>query len=67
MNTFRWVFVEVCHSFSLVNMRFVVKFIFFPFKFYKKMYFVICKMCSVHGKFITEFYFFFNSHACSLG
>ena len=59
MNTFRWVFVEVlCQSFTFVNMRFVVKIVFFPIKFYKKIYF--------HGKFITEFYFFFYSHICFL-
>ena len=28
-------------------------------KFYNKIY--------LHGKLITEFYFFFNSHTCSLG
>ena len=61
MNTFRWVFVEDYVSFNFVNMRFVVKEgIFFPIKFYKKIYF--------HGKFITEFsYFFFYFHICSLG
>ena len=63
MSTSRWVFVEVfqiCHNFNYVNMRFVVKVIFFPIKFYKKIYF--------HGKFVTEFfYFFFYSHICSLG
>ena len=42
-------------SFNFVNMRFVVKVIFFSIKFYKNIYF--------HGKFITEFcYFFFFSH-----
>ena len=39
------------HSFNFVNMRFVVKVIFFPIKFYKKIYF--------HGNFITKFHFFF--------
>ena len=41
------------HSFNFVNMRFAVKATFFPIKFFKKIYF--------HGKFITEFcYFFFT-------
>ena len=57
MYTFRWVFEEVlCHSFNFVNMRFVAKVIFFGYlffsiKFYRNIYF--------HGKFITEFCFFF--------
>ena len=38
---------SLCHSFNFVNMRFIVKVIFFPIKFYKKLYF--------HGKFITDF------------
>ena len=61
ISTFRLVFVEVfqiCHSFNFVNMRFAVKVTFFPIKFYKKIYF--------HGKFITEFcYFFFYSQQFS--
>ena len=61
MSTFRSVFVEVfqiCHSLNFVNMRFAVKVIFFPVEFYKKIYF--------HGKFITEFcYFFFCSQQFS--
>ena len=56
---FRWVFVEVfkiCYSFNFAKMKFVVKVIHFPIKFYKKIYF--------HGKFITEFcnFFFLPSH-----
>ena len=39
-------------------MIFVVKVIFFPIKFYNKIYF--------HGKFITEFYFFFYPHIVAL-
>ena len=62
MSTFRWVFVEffqICHSFNFANVRFVVKIIFFPIKFYKKIYF--------HGKFITEFcYSFFTITYVSL-
>ena len=49
---FRCVFVDV----------YVIKFCkgyLFPMKFYKKIY--------LHGKFITEYYFFFYSHTCSLG
>ena len=43
---------SLCHSFDFEDIRFVVKVIFFSIKFYEKMYF--------HGKFITEFYFFFT-------
>ena len=39
-----------CQSFTFINMRFVVKVIFFPVKFYKKIYF--------QGKYIKEYYFF---------
>ena len=48
---FRCVFVDI----------YVIKFCsyLFPMKFYKKIY--------LHGKFITEYYFFFYSHACSRG
>ena len=49
-------FVEECHDFNFVNMRFAVIFKRFTY-FHGKIYF--------HGKFITEFYFFF-SHICSL-
>ena len=43
---------SLCHLFNFVNMRFVVKVIFFSIKFYKKIYF--------RGKFVTEFCFFFT-------
>ena len=50
---------SLCHSFfNFVNLRFVAKVTFFPNNFYKKIYF--------HGKIITEFYFFFYFHMCSL-
>ena len=35
MNTFRWVFVEIYDSFNFVNMRFIVKAMFFLIKIYK--------------------------------
>ena len=44
---------SLCHFFNFVNMRFVVKVIFFSIKFYKKIYF--------RGKFVTEFCFFLLS------
>ena len=42
---------SLCHSYNFVNMRFVVKDKCFPIKCNRKIYF--------HGKFITEFYYFF--------
>ena len=45
------IFRSLCHSFDFVNTRFKVKIIFFPVKFYKKIYF--------YGKFVTEFCSFF--------
>ena len=44
---------SLCHFFNFVNMRFVVKVIFFSIKFYKKIY--------SRGKFVTEFCFFLLS------
>ena len=44
---------SLCHSFNFVNVKFVVKVIFFPIKFYRKIYF--------YGKFVTEFCYLFFS------
>ena len=44
---------SLCHSFTFVNMVFVAEVVFFPIKFYKKIYF--------HGKFVTEFVISFFS------
>ena len=49
-----------CRSFNFLNTRFAVEVIFFLIKFYRKIYF--------HGKFVSEFcYFFFHPHICLLG
>ena len=45
---------SLCHSFNFVDMRFVVTVIFFPIKFYRKIY--------GHGKFLEFCCFFFFSH-----
>ena len=49
---------SVCHSFTFVNMRFVVKVTFFPIKFYKEIGFI--------EKFLQKFISFFTL-ICFLG
>ena len=50
---------SLCQRFTFVDMRFVVKVIFFSIKFYKKICF--------HGKFMTDFFFYSPiCHICFL-
>ena len=55
----------LCKSFNFLNMKFVVKFILFAIKFYRKVFFIESLLCNFE-KFVTEFCHLFYHHICSL-